>query len=74
MNLAVMRATKRNREFVTDLAAERAELRKANMMRICRLPFADEARLRCNELEMLLVAKPARLWKCQDAFIDGGAR
>ena len=70
VNLAMMSTAERDGEFVADLAPERAKLGKANVVRICGLPFTDQAALRRDEFQVVLVAKAARLWKRQDAFID----
>ena len=70
VNLAMMSTAERDGEFVADFAPERAMLGKANVVRICGLPSADQAGLRRDELQVVLVAKAARLGKRQDAFID----
>jgi hypothetical protein len=43
--------------FVADLAAERARLGEANVMRLTRRPAADNAGLRGHELAVLLIAQ-----------------
>ena len=70
MQLPMMPPAERDGEFVADLAPERAKLGKANVVRICGLPFTDQAALRRDEFQVVLVAKAARLRKRQDAFID----
>ena len=70
VNLAVMSTAERDGEFVADFAPERAKLGKANVVGICGLPSADQAALRRDEFQVVLVAKAARFWKRQDAFID----
>ena len=45
MQLPVMPAAKRHGELITDLKTDRPRLRKPQMMRIGRLPPADQARL-----------------------------
>ena len=70
VNLAMMSTAERDGEFVADLAPERTMLGKANVVRICGLPSADQAGLRRDELQVVLVAKAARLGIRQDAFID----
>jgi hypothetical protein len=60
MNGAVMRAARRDSEFVTGLAAERSWLRISKMMWIRWLAAADEACLLSNVAQMLPVAIPAR--------------
>jgi hypothetical protein len=61
VNLAVMSTAERDGEFVADLAPECAMLGKANVVRICGLPSADQAGLHRDELQVVLVAKAARL-------------
>ena len=70
VNLAMMSTAERDGEFVADLAPERAMLGKANVVCIGGLPSADQAGLRRDELQVVLVPKAARLGKRQDAFID----
>lgn len=45
VNFAIVSPAQRNREFVTDLAAERAVLRKAQMVGVAWLTSADQAGL-----------------------------
>jgi hypothetical protein len=49
-------AAQRYCEFIADLEANRARLRKAQMMRIGRLPPADQTRLRSDEFQVGFVA------------------
>jgi hypothetical protein len=49
-------AAQRHDEFITDLAAERPRLRKAQVVRIGRRAAADQARLPGDKPQMLLVA------------------
>ena len=56
MQLSVMAPAKRHGELVTDFKTKRARLRKAQIMRIGRLPSADETRLRGDKFEVRLVA------------------
>ena len=58
--------------FVADLASERTQLCKAQMMSIGRSAPADKARLPCNKSEMLLIPDPAGLGEGQHAFVDRG--
>jgi hypothetical protein len=53
MQLPMMRTTKRDREFVADLARERAPLRKLEMVRIRGTAAAGETRLRADEPEVI---------------------
>ena len=52
MDLAMVSATERNHELIADLAAKRARLGKAQMMRIGWDAGADETRLRRDISEM----------------------
>ena len=45
MQLTMVPAAERHGELITDLETDRPRLRKAQMMRIGRLPSADETRL-----------------------------
>ena len=45
VNFAMVPPAQRDREFVTDLAAERPVLRKAQMMGVTRMTSADQAGL-----------------------------
>ena len=45
MQLPMMTAAERHGELITDLEADRPRLRKTQMMRIGRLPAADQTRL-----------------------------
>ena len=58
-----------DRVFVADLAAERARLGEANVMRFGRRPAADDAGLSGDELAVLLVAQANGLSPQR----DGGA-
>ena len=73
MQLAVVRTAQRDREFVADLEAETAGLRKPQMVRVTGLAAADEAGLFRNEPQMLLVPQPSGFWEGQHAFVDAGA-
>jgi hypothetical protein len=55
VQFAVMRPAERDREFITDLLAEPARLRKTQMVRVAGLAAADEAGLFRNEPQMLPV-------------------
>ena len=57
MQLAMVEATNWDGVFVADLAAERARLGKANVMRLARRPAADDAGLGCYIFAVLLVAQ-----------------
>jgi hypothetical protein len=58
MNFPMVSAAERHGEFVTDLAAKRPILSKAQMMRIGWGPAADQTRLRNDEPHVLAVAYP----------------
>jgi hypothetical protein len=61
MDLAMMAAAQRHGELIADLAANRAVLREAQMMGICRPAPANQTRLFGYEPDVLLVTKAARL-------------
>ena len=50
MNLTMMSSAEWDGEFVADLASKRGMLSKANVVRICGLPSADQAGLRRDVL------------------------
>ena len=58
MDLTMMRPTHRYGKLIADLAPERADLRKAQVMRIGRCAATHQARLARYELAMILVAQP----------------
>jgi hypothetical protein len=58
MDLAVMHTTNRHGELIADFLAERADLRKAQVMWVARCTSAYEAGLVGDEPAMLLVAQP----------------
>jgi len=62
-----------DREFVADLEAETAGLRKPQMMGIARLPPADEARLFGHEPQVGFVAQAPHHGERQHALVDAGA-
>ena len=70
MQLAVMTAAEGYGELVADFEAERSGLRKPQMMRIGRLPAADEARLRGNKPQMGFVTQPLGLGNGENALVD----
>ena len=63
MQLAVMGTAEGYDELVTDLLSESARLGKAQVMRIARLPAADEAGLLGNKAQVLPIALPRYLWQ-----------
>src|SRR5262245_4045749 len=70
MQLPVMPAAEWHREFIADLHANAARLRKSQMMRVARLPTTDQARLRCHKLEMRLVTQPFGFGDGELALVD----
>ena len=62
--------TKRNRELVADPAAQRPRLCKPQMMGVGRSASAQQARLRCHELQVRAIAIAARFAQRKSAFID----
>jgi hypothetical protein len=65
VKVTMMQSTDRDRVFVTDLAAKRAWLSEANMMRLGRRAAAHNARLGGDELAVLPVAHADSF--CRDA-------
>ena len=74
MNFAVVAATERDGEFIADLAAKRATLRRSQMMGIGGTAAADKARLLGNRFNMLPVANPARRRQSQYGLVDNSSR
>ena len=66
----MVRAAKRDGEFIADFQAKRARLSEAQMVRIRRLFSAQQARLCCHELQVLLVAQPPWLPEREHALVD----
>ena len=62
MQVAVVRATKRHREFIADLEAKASRLGKAQVMSVRWLASANHTRLCGDKLAVTLVAPPSRLW------------
>ena len=61
-------------ELIADLAAQGFGLGEAQMVGVGRLSPADQARLRCHELPVTLIPKPARLRDNSVAFEVAGIR
>jgi hypothetical protein len=61
VDLAMMAAAERYREFVAHLAAKRPILGKAQMMRVGRRAGADQTGLRGDEPHVFAVTYPTRL-------------
>jgi hypothetical protein len=62
--------TKRNRELVADPPAQRPRLCKSQMVGVGRPAPAQQARLRCHELQMRTIAIAARFTQRESAFIN----
>ena len=65
-------AAKWHRKLVADFQSNGSGLGKAQVMRIRGLSAADQARLRCDKLEMRLVASPLGFANSELAFVDFG--
>ena len=65
-----MGAAEWDRELIADLAAERAALGEAQVVRVAGLAAAHEAGLTGYELEVRLVAASPRNADCQRALVD----
>jgi len=70
MQRPVMPSTERDRELITDLAAERAWLGKSEVMGVRRLAAAHETRLLGDVAQVLPVAIAARSRDCEHALVD----
>ena len=70
MQLPMMTAAERYRELVADFETQRSELGKPQVMRIGRLPAADETWLRGNEPQMGFVTQPLGLGDGENALVD----
>ena len=70
VNLAMVSPTQRNGELIAGLAAERTSLRKSQVMCVCRLPAADEARVFGNRSHVISVPHPTQFRNGQSALID----
>jgi hypothetical protein len=70
MDVAVMGSAQRHRELVADLSPHRAGLGEPQMMGLSRASAAHQTRLRCNELEVRLIAMPTRLADRELALLD----
>jgi hypothetical protein len=70
MQLPMMTAAERYGELVADFETQRSELGKAQMMRIGRLPAADQAGLCSHESQMGFVTQPFGLGDGEEALID----
>src|ERR1700720_1280557 len=69
VNFAMVSPAQRHSELIADFAAERAVLRKAEMVGVAWLPPADQAGLLGNKAHMLAIANTPRLGMDQDRFV-----
>jgi len=60
----------RYRELIAHLATERTRLRKTQMMRIRRMPTANQAGLFDDMPDMVAITNPARFGKYQDTLVN----
>ena len=74
MDLAMMAPAQRHGELITDLAAQRAVLREAQVVGVCRPAPTNQARLFGYELHVLLVTKAAWLRTGKPAFVNAIGR
>ena len=70
MDLAMMRATERDRELVADLACERSTLSEPQMMRIGWSAAANKAWLLDDVPPMITVTNTTRFGEGKHALID----
>jgi len=70
MNFAVMPAAQRDRELITHPASEGSALRKSEVVRIGRLPTANQTGMSCDEFHMLSIADSTWLRMGRTAFFD----
>ena len=72
MNFAMISPAERDRELVADFAAERAVLRKAQVVGIARLTTADQTALLSDKPHVITITNAPRLGMHQERFIDCG--
>jgi len=70
MQLPMMTAAERNGELVADFETQGSGLGKPQMVRIGRLPAADQAGLRGHESQMGFVTKTLGFGNGQNALVD----
>src|SRR5436190_24400433 len=70
MNLPVVRAAERHREFVADHASKCAQLCESKVMGVGGLATTDQASLHRDEFKMRLVAVASRLADRKNALIN----
>ena len=74
VELAVMGAAEGDGELVANLAAERLGLGEADVMGVGRDRAAENAGLRCDVAEMVLVAEAAGFAEGEGALVDPVAK
>jgi hypothetical protein len=74
VEIAMVLSAERDGELVTDFATEGLGLREPDVVRVAGLGTAQEAGLRGNVPEVILVANPLWLLQDQGALVDRGAR
>ena len=72
MELAVVDAAKRDREFIRHFATQCPFLSKSDVMRVRRPPATHRARLSGHEADVILAAIAARLHQCEGADASEG--
>ena len=70
MNFAVMSTAQWHRELITHLASKRSALCKSEVVRIGRLPAANQTRMSCDEFHVLSIADSSRLRVNKTARFD----
>ena len=70
MHLTMMTTAERDSELIADLPTESRRLCKTKMMRISRMPAANQAWLLGDRFHMFPVAYPAEHRQRQDRFVD----
>ena len=70
MNFAVMSTAQWDRELITHLSSECSALCKSEVVRIGRMPAANQTRMSCDKFDMLSIADSTRLGMGRTAFFD----
>ena len=70
MNFAVMSAAQWDCELITHLSSKCSALCKSEVVRIGRMPAANQTGMSCDEFHMLSIAGSARLRMGRTAFFD----
>src|SRR5262249_58355880 len=74
VQLPMMPTAQRDRELIAHLETNGSGLREPQVMRIARLPAADEARLGGDEFQMRLVTQSFGFGNRELALVDPGRR